>query len=456
MPVATCCLLAVTGCASLPDAAREMEKPHAQAVEFDNAQGPVSASKSAAILDELKSNSGDIDILQKHLALEQAINADSPLVLGNKLVLLQDGPATYQAMFAAIRRAKDNINLETYIFGDDDIGRQFADLLLQRQAAGVQVNLIYDSVGCLNTPREFFERLSAGGIQVLEFNPINPFNGNKKDWLLNNRDHRKLLVVDGRVAFIGGINISESYSRGPSTKSARKAGVNTLGWRDTHLQIEGPVVAQFQKLFMDTWARQKGRPLARKNYFPKLDKQGDEIVRAIGSASADPRSLIYLTLLSAIDNAEQRIYLTNAYFVPDPQLIKSLTDAARRGVDVKLILPSHSDSWTVLYAGRSHYTRLLRAGVKIYERRSAIMHSKTASVDGVWSTIGSTNLDWRSFLHNDEINAAILGRDFARQMDAMFAKDLAESDAIDLDRWKHRSLILRFKEWLARLAEYWL
>jgi len=180
MPVATCCLLAVTGCASLPDAAREMEKPHAQAVEFDNAQGPVSASKSAAILDELKSNSGDIDILQKHLALEQAINADSPLVLGNKLVLLQDGPATYRAMFAAIRSAKHNINLETYIFGDDDIGRQFADLLLQRQAAGVQVNLIYDSVGCLNTPREFIEHLSAGGIQVLEFNPINPISGNKR------------------------------------------------------------------------------------------------------------------------------------------------------------------------------------------------------------------------------------------------------------------------------------
>jgi cardiolipin synthase A/B len=456
MAVAACCPLALAACASLPDAAREMEMPHAEAVEFDNARGPVSASTSAAILEKLKSQSGDIDILQKHLALEQAINADSPLVLGNKLVLLQDGPATYKAMIAAIRKAKDHINLETYIFEDDDIGKQFADLLLERQAAGVQVNLIYDSVGCLNTPKEFFERLSAGGIQVLEFNPINPLTGNKMEWLLNNRDHRKLLVVDGRIAFIGGINISESYSSGPSTKSARKNGVNTAGWRDTHLQIEGPVVAEFQKLFMDTWTKQKGQPLAQKNYFPKLSRQGDEIVRAIGSASADPHSLIYLTLLSAIANAEQRVYLTNAYFVPDPQLIKSLTDAAQRGVDVKLVLPSHSDSWTVFHAGRSHYTKLLRAGVKIYERRDAVMHSKTASIDGVWSTIGSTNLDWRSFLHNDELNAAILGRDFARQMDAMFAKDLAESDAIDIDRWKHRSLMLRLKESLARLAEYWL
>lgn len=451
-----CCLLGIAGCAILPDAERELEKPNAQAVEFDNASGPVSSGRSVAILEELKGKSGDIDILQKHMAMEQAINADSPLVLGNRLVLLQDGPTTYQAMFTAIRTAKDHINLETYIFEDDEIGRQFADLLLERQAAGVQVNLIYDSVGCLQTPREFFEHLKSGGMQVLEFNPVNPLVGNKKEWLLNNRDHRKLLVIDGRIAFVGGINISESYSSGPSTRLARKKGVNTLGWRDTHLQIEGPVVAEFQKLFMDTWAKQKGEPLAWKNYFPPLDNQGDEIVRAIGSASDDPYSLIYLTLLSAIGNAEQSIYITNAYFVPDPQLVKSLTDAAQRGVDVKLILPSFTDSWTVFHAGRSHYTGLLSAGVKIYERRDAVMHSKTASIDGVWSTIGSTNLDWRSFLHNDELNAAILGRDFAKQMDAMFTMDLAESEAIDLDRWQQRSLMLRLKEWLARIAEYWL
>lgn len=449
-------LLAGAGCASLPDAAHESEIQHTQAVEFEGVRGPVSAGRSATIIEKLQSKSGDIDILQKHLAMEQAINADSPLVLGNKLVLLQDGPATYQAMFAAIRAAHDHINLETYIFEDDDIGKQFADLLLERQAAGVQVNLIYDSVGCLNTPREFFERLRSGGIHVLEFNPVNPLVGNKKEWLLNNRDHRKLLVVDGRMAFIGGINISESYSSGPSTRSARKNGPSAVGWRDTHLQIEGPVVAEFQKLFMDTWSKQKGSPLAEKNYFPKLDKQGDDIVRAIGSASTDPHSLIYLTLLSAIDNSERRVYLTNAYFVPDPQLLKALTDAAQRGVDVKLILPSHSDSWATFHAGRSHYSKLLRAGVKIYERRGAVMHSKTATIDGVWSTIGSTNLDWRSFLHNDEINAAILGRDFSRQMEAMFARDLAESDAIDLDHWARRSLLFRLKEWAARLAEYWL
>jgi len=452
--VVACCL--ITGCAILPDARLELETPHTQVVIFEGARGPVSASKNAAIIENLQSTSGDIDILQKHLAVEQAINADSPLVLSNKLTLLQDGPATYQAMFAAMHPAKDHINLETYIFEDDEVGQQFADLLLEKQASGVQVNLIYDSVGCLNTPKEFFAHLSAGGIQVLEFNPVNPLVGNKKEWLLNNRDHRKLLVVDGRIAFIGGINISESYSSGSSMRSTRKKGAKTAGWRDTHLQIEGPVVAEFQKLFMDTWSKQKGPQLAEKNYFPKLVKEGDDIVRAIGSASADPHSLIYLTLLSAIDNAQHRVYLTNAYFVPDPQLLKALTDAAQRGVEVKLILPSHTDSWAAFHAGRSYYSKLLRSGVKIYERRGAVMHSKTASIDGVWSTVGSTNLDWRSFLHNDEINAAILGRSFSRQMDALFAKDLAESDAIDLDHWEQRSLLLRLKEVAARLAKYWL
>ena len=443
------------GCASLPDVSLEAEKMHLHKVAFETARGPVSASKSAAIMDNLKRKSGDIDILQKHIAVEEAINVDSPLVLGNKLAILQDGPATYKAMSDAIRKGKDHINFETYIFEDDEIGQQFADLLLERQAAGVQVNLIYDSVGSIGTPKAFFERFKAAGIQVVEFNPVNPLAG-KKSWSLNNRDHRKLLVVDGHIAFLGGINISESYSSSPSRKSNKEKKPDPKAWRDTHLQIEGPVVAQFQKLFMDTWAKQKGPPLAQKDYFPKLEKQGEEIVRALGSASSDPYSVIYLTLLSAIDHAEQEVQITNAYFAPDPQFIKALTDAAQRGVEVKIILPSYTDSWAVFHAGRSHYSTLLRAGVKVYERRGAVMHSKTASIDGVWSTIGSTNLDWRSFLHNDEINAAVLGRDFARQMSAVFAKDIAESNPIELAQWEKRSILFRVKEWAARLAEYWL
>ena len=249
-------------------------------------------------------------------------------MLGNKLTLLKNGPATYEAMFAAIRAAKDHINLETYIFEDDEAGQEFSDLLLERQAAGVQVNVIHDSVGTLLTPEPFFDRLRDGGIEVLEFNPVNPLKGNKGEWRLNQRDHRRQLIVDGRIAFTGGVNISDTYSSAPSRRVAsrnRDLPANLAeGWRDTHVQIEGPVVAEFQKLFMDTWARQKGEPLAERNYFPELTAQGDEIVRAIGSTPEDPQSQIYLTLISAITHAESTIHLTIAYFAPDPQLLTAL------------------------------------------------------------------------------------------------------------------------------------
>ncbi len=453
-------LMGVQGCATLPDAKRDMAVPHARQVEFEGTHGPVSAQRSDAILSRLEGKEGASSMLQKHLAYEQAVNANSPLVLGNKLTLLQNGPATYQSMFAAMREARDHINLETYIFDDGEAGRQFSDLLLERQAAGVQVNVIYDSIGGIMTPKAFYDRLRDGGIRLLEFNPVNPLAGNRKGWLPNNRDHRRQLIIDGRVAFTGGVNISDSYSSAPSARRARKksaeAPVEGTGWRDTHIRMEGPVVAEFQKLFMDTWARQKGEPLAAKNYFPELKPQGDEIVRAIGSTSDDPHSLIYLTLISAISHAEQEVHLTIAYFAPDPQLLKALTDAAGRGVEVRLLLPSHSDSWAIFNLGRSYYTQLLRGGVKIYERRGAVMHAKTACIDRVWSTIGSTNLDWRSFLHNDEINAVILGRGFAAQMEAMFAQDLTESDAITLDKWRHRSPMMWIKERMARIGAYWL
>ncbi|WP_296445230.1 cardiolipin synthase [Rhodoferax sp. UBA5149] len=442
------CLLAAAGCAALPDTAALIERHTRQEARFENASGPVSVQRSAAILAELKRKSGDIDILEKQIALEQAI-VGSPLILGNKVTLLQDGAVTYAAMFAAIRNAHDHINLESYIIEDDEIGQQFAQLLLAQQSRGVQVNLIYDSVGGFNTPKAFFERLKQGGIEVLEFNPINPFAA-RLPWLINNRDHRKLLVVDGRIAFIGGINISNVYSSGSVARWPKKSDQDALAWRDTDLQIEGPVVGEYQKLFMQTWDKQRGKPLAVKDYFPALTAQGKDIVRAIGSTPDDPYSLMYLTLISAIGNAEKEVHLTNAYFVPDPQLLKSLIDAAARGVDVKLILPSQSDSSIVFHAGRSHYSNLLKGGVKLYERGGAMLHSKTAVIDGVWSTVGSTNLDWRSFLDNDELNAVILGRDFAQKMQASFSADLEASQAIDPESWERRALSLRVKEWMAR------
>lgn len=452
-------LMGLQACATLPDSGGDREVPHPAQVKFETAQGTVSATTSDAILVQLEGTGGATDVLQKHLAYEQAVNVGSPLVLGNKLTLLQNGPATYQSMFADIRAAKDHINLETYIFDDDVAGQKFSELLLERQAAGVQVNIIHDSVGGILTPSTFFDRLKKAGIQVLEFNPVNPLSGNKSDWLPNNRDHRRQLVIDGRVAYTGGINISDTYSSSPGRRAKKQRAEDAEpkhGWRDTHIRIEGPVVAEFQKLFMDTWSRQNGPPLAAKDYFPKLKAQGGEIVRAIGSTPSDPHSLIYLTLMSAIGHAERDVQLTIAYFAPDRQMLKALTDAAKRGVDVSLVLPSYSDSWAIFNLGRSYYTELLRGGVKIHERRGSVMHAKTACIDGVWSTIGSTNMDWRSFLHNDEINAVILGRSFAAQMETMFAADVAASEVIEIERWRHRAWSSRIKEWAARLGAYWL
>jgi len=451
-------LLGVISCATLPDVEPEMGIQ--QSVEFQGSDGVVSDTGSEQILQGLAGDSGVPEMLRTHLAFEQAVNLDSPLVLGNKVTLLQNGPATHAAMFAAIRAATDHINLETYIFDDGELGRQFAELLLERQAAGVQVNVLYDSVGGLMTPQSFFDELRDGGVQVLEFNPVNPLTRNRKTWLMNNRDHRKQLLVDGRVAFIGGVNISDSYTSTPSGKRAMQEhgqeATLDIGWRDTHVQIEGPVVAEFQKLFMDSWTRQKGPQLAAHQYFPELHPAGDEIVRAIGSVAEDEESPIYLTMVSAISRAEREVHLTVAYFAPDGKLLGALIEAARRGVAVKLVLPSYTDSWAIFHLGRSYYMKLLKAGVEIHERHGAVMHAKTAVIDGVWSTIGSSNLDLRSFLHNDEINAVVLGQAFAGQMDTMFAADLAESERILLKQWRRRSLWLRVKERVARLGAYWL
>jgi cardiolipin synthase len=292
-------------------------------------------------------------------------------------------------------------------------------------------------------------------VQVLEFNPVNPLLA-REGWQWNRRDHRKLLIVDGRMAFLGGINISSVYSGGSSAKASHVNPDAALAWRDTDLQLQGPVVAELQKLFLAAWQSQQGPPLQPRAYFPPLQAMGTQVVRAIGSSPEEAYSLIYATLLSAIGSAETSVHITNAYFAPDPQLLEALVAAAARGVEVTLILPARTDSWLVFHAGRSHYAQLLKAGVRIFERRGVVLHSKTALVDGVWATVGSTNLDWRSFLHNYELNAVILGADFGQQVQTMFERDLAASDAIELAAWQRRGPALRVQEWFGRLWEYWL
>lgn len=442
------------GCATLPNVSEIIdEAPTTQKhPQILSSNGLLSPRKSKVIMDRLKRSVNPTDILERHTAVVESVT-DSPLTKGNKVTLIADGQAAYAAMFAAMEKAKDHINLETFIIEDDETGRKFADLLLHKQAEGVQVNLIYDSVGSINTPAAFFQRLTDGGVQVVGFNPINPLAA-KGQWALTHRDHRKILIVDGKVAIIGGINISKVYSSTPfQRKHNKKAPIH---WRDTDLQVEGPAVAEFQKLFLDTWLKQKGPRLSGQNHFPDLKAEGKALVRVVGSTPGEDNRIPFIIYVSAITFAEHSIHMTNSYFIPDDQIIKGLTDAAERGVDVKIILPGISDSKLALYAQRDHYSVLLQAGVKIYERSNSLLHAKTAVVDKVWSTVGSTNMDFLSLLNNDEVNAVILSREFAVEMEKMFASDLADSKQIHREEWENRPLLPRVREWFVTLFIQWL
>lgn len=445
----TAMLSPINGCASLPDVAEVIDaSPTAQAPnQIVSSKGLLSPQKSKAIMDRLKRSVEPTDILGRHTAVVESIT-DSPLTKGNRITLLTDGPAAYAAMFKAIQQARNQINLESYIIEDDETGRKFADLLLRKQAEGVQVNIIYDSLGCLNTPAAFFQRLRDKGIKVVEFNPLNPMKTNDS-WGLTHRDHRKILIVDGKIAILGGINISEVYSSSPLKRQRKEK--KPIHWRDTDIQIEGPAVAELQKLFADTWSKQKGAKLPERPRSPALTEKGNALVRVVGNTPGESNRITYIVYVSAISFAEHSIHLTNSYFIPDDQVVKALTDAARRGVDVKIILPGITDSKLALYAQRYYYAELLKSGVKIYEQSRDLLHAKTAVIDKVWSTVGSTNLDFLSMLNNDEVNAVILSREFAAEMEKMFAGDLADSKQIHRDEWDKRPYLPRVRSWFVNL-----
>jgi cardiolipin synthase len=442
------------GCASLPNVTEKMDAvttprgtPH-----IVSSKGLLTPEQSTAVMERLKRSVNPTDILERHTAVVESVS-ESPLTKGNKVLLLADGQATYAAMFKAIRNARDHINLESYIIEDDETGRKFSDLLLQKQAEGVQVHIIYDSLGSMNTPAPFFQRLLDGGIQVVEFNPLNPVNAREK-WGLTHRDHRKILIVDGKIAIIGGINISKVYSSSPLKRKQRKN--SPIHWRDTDIQVEGPAVAEFQKLFLDTWMKQRGTKPTARNYFPTLVENGKALVRVIGSTPGESNRTPFIVYVSAMSFAEHSIHMTNSYFIPDDQTLKALTDAAQRGVDVKIILPGVTDSQLALHAQRHHYSGLLRSGVKLYEHSTSLLHAKTAVIDKVWSTVGSTNMDYLSLLNNDEVNAVILNHDFAVEMEKMFAKDLTNSRQIKWEEWENRPYLPRIREWFINLFGRWL
>ncbi len=370
----------------------------------------------------------------------------APFVTGNEVALLRDGPATYAAMTAAITSATRRIDMESYQF-DTAAAAKFAPLLIKKSAQGMQVHLIYDAWGSMAEDAALFDQLRQGGVQVISYNPLGA-NG-KIDLDFNRRDHRKLLVVDGAIAITGGVNVTGAYL---NPKGSTSDDPDKMEWRDTDIRIEGPVVAQFEALWEKTWKEQHGPALPPA---PETSGfiRGPSIVQAIDGAPVDGHPVIYETLLSAFALAKVSIHLTTGFFVPTPQMEEALQDAARRGVDVAIVVPANSDSGAARAAGRSHYAELLEAGVKIHERQGVVLHAKTAVVDGLWSTVGSSNLDWRSTILNNEIDAVVLGRDFGTKMEAMFREDVAKSKQVTPQIWAQRGLGERINEIWARMLD---
>jgi cardiolipin synthase A/B len=416
------------------------------------ATGQVSKAQAEEAIDEATATAASRKRAEQLVTAIQA-QTGVPLIRGNHTRLLIDGPQTYQAMLAAVEKAHDHIHIETYIFADDEVGHRFADALRRKQEEGVAVRIIYDAVGSVASSRAFFDQMAAQGIEIAEFHPLKPSSIYK----INNRDHRKLVVIDGSVAFTGGINISSTYSKSSTSDPGPEAGVKS-GWRDTQLEVRGPAVKQLQALFVQTWTR-LGKHLdpSTRGLYPELDEVGEDLVQVVPSEGGDNSEFrIYTAYLAAIRNATRKIWIQQAYFAPNPELRQELIEAAKRGVDVRIVVPGFTDSRPVYYASRATYGELLENGISLYEHKEALLHAKTAVVDGVWSTVGSCNIDPRSFVHNNELNAAVVSADLARDMEKVFQKDLENSQRIDPKTWSERPASERVLEFMSGLFSYWL
>ena len=432
------------GCATLPDIAPPQASGKASP-QIVGRRGPLTKEQSKAILERLGTDAGDDALLKRHTAYEEAIS-ESSLIAGNQVQLLRDGPQTFKAMFKAIQGATRHINLEYYIFEDvENDGTQLGDLLIAKHQAGVAVNVIYDSYGSGSTATKFLDRLKEAGINLVSFNPVNPLES-KVPYSFNDRDHRKILIVDGKIAIIGGVNLSTAYQSNPIGKSGGPPGTTQDQWRDTDLQIEGPAVAELQRLFLDHWTRQKGPQLEQSTMFPTAAPRGNAVARVLGSTPDNEIPLYYVTLLTAIRTAEKSVKITTAYFAPTKQEMEALTQAAQRGVDVRLMLPAKSDSPLSIAVAHARYSELLDAGVKIYEMHDVVLHSKTVVVDGVWSAIGSSNFDHRSVIFNDEVDVVVLGSDAAQGLEELFQSYQAAAELIEIRVWKSRPIWVRLRE----------
>ena len=348
------------------------------------------------------------------------------IIPGNKVTALQNGEEIFPAMLEAIRSAQTTITFETYIYWSGEIGKQFAEALEERARAGVTVNVMIDWAGSIKMEDDMLQAMKDAGVDVQQYRPLKWYNLGR----LNNRTHRKLLVVDGRVGFTGGVGIADQWS-GNAQDPAH--------WRDLHFRIEGPVVAQIQAAFNDNWIKTTGVVLNGKDYFPPLERAGDMDAHMFVASPAGGSESMHLMYLLSIAAAEQTIDLEAAYFVPDELIIKALLAARLRGVKVRVILPGkHIDSETVRLASKAHWGELLLGGIEIFEYQPTMMHNKLLIVDGEMTSVGSTNFDVRSFQLNDEASLNIYDAAFAARMTEVFEADLKPTVQYTYRMWKER------------------
>jgi cardiolipin synthase len=356
---------------------------------------------------------------------------------GNRVSILANGVEILPAMLSAIAAAQKSVNMEAYIFWSDEVGTQFRDALTERASHGIEVRLLLDGVGSAKRfSKSDLEILRRAGCRVEFFRPVRP-------WMLdviNRRTHRRILVVDGKVGFTGGVGIAKMWAGNADSPEH---------WRDTQVKIEGPVVAQMQAAFQENWSEVTGELLIGDRYFPALPAAGN-VLAAVVPSSPRPSSSANQTLYAvAISAAEHSISISNSYFVPNQAAVALLNAASQRGVNVRILVPGEINDVPMTKAsGRSSFGPLLRAGVKIYEYQPTMMHAKTMIVDDTFATVASTNFDHRSFRYNDEINLAVYDPNIAQRLEKMFESDLEKSRPYTYEQWVHRPMFKRFTEWI--------
>jgi cardiolipin synthase len=362
-----------------------------------------------------------------------------PLVGGNRVQTLLNGDEIFPAMLAAIRSAEWSITFETFIYWAGEIGEEFSNALADRAAAGVEVHVLLDWLGSDKLDNDSLQRMKDAGVHVERYRPLRWYHLSR----LNHRTHRKIMVVDGKVGFIGGVGIADQWLGHAQSPDH---------WRDTHYQVEGPVVADLQAAFLDNWIKSRADVLNDDRYFPSLQPAGDVKAQVFKSSSREGSSSARLMFLISIEAARQRLLIENSYFVPDNRCVEALVTAAKRGVEIEILVPNHhTDVPLARRASRARWGPLLEAGIAIYEYQPTMLHCKLMVVDDRWTTVGSTNFDNRSFRLNDEANLNVLDEAFAAEQTRIFADDRQRSRHIRLEEWRSRPRREKLQELLAAL-----